>query len=264
MTIYALWGITTTTLYNYTDLLIISTLRYFKSVLHLHILLPTFNSDKLVMSRENSKKFHLRFLQKRGITISATFKTRPKFHAAYTQVWPPTFTTLSDTEAALTHGSIFSFKGSRTTARRLSLWRRWRRRSTHWHWPFSIHIVSSCFYNPFLSNGGSVHHFCVAGDVEESNPLFDSRRQSIEKPFSLFVCSSGMRCRAYLDSFRNSAKYCSTDMFPCLMSWNSQAHCCHCARGKNRSLNSLLNLSQEIGTSGPNSSAIRTFVAFHQ
>jgi hypothetical protein len=30
-----------------------------------------------------------------------------------------------------------------------------------------------------------VHHFGVAGDVEENNPLFDSRGQVAEEPFSL-------------------------------------------------------------------------------
>jgi hypothetical protein len=32
-----------------------------------------------------------------------------------------------------------------------------------------------------------VHHFSVAGDVEESNPLFDSQHQAAEKPFSVVM-----------------------------------------------------------------------------
>jgi hypothetical protein len=62
---------TTTTLYDHADLLIISILRYFsrssevlfnsKFVLYLYILLPIFNSDEIVMSRENSKFFTYAF-----------------------------------------------------------------------------------------------------------------------------------------------------------------------------------------------------------
>jgi hypothetical protein len=57
---------TTIALYNYTDWLTISILRYFSRssdvvfnshvcVVSIYNLLPIFNSDKLVMSRENSK-----------------------------------------------------------------------------------------------------------------------------------------------------------------------------------------------------------------
>jgi hypothetical protein len=108
-----------------------------------------------------------------------------------------------------------------------------------------------------------VHHFCVASDVEESNPLFDLGDKS-SRNLSALVCMSRMRYGAYLDNFKNSDEYCSIDMFPCFMSWNSWAHCYHCARGKNRLLNSFLNICHVIGTPGRNSSTRRTLVDFNQ
>jgi len=63
---------TATALYNYTNSLTISILRYFSRssevsfnsqvcIIFVYNLLPIINSDKLVMSRENSKKFTYAF-----------------------------------------------------------------------------------------------------------------------------------------------------------------------------------------------------------
>jgi hypothetical protein len=65
-------------LYDYDDLLIISILRYFSRssevllnsqvcITFIYILLPTFNSDELVMSRENLKNFNYAFCKSRAL-----------------------------------------------------------------------------------------------------------------------------------------------------------------------------------------------------
>jgi hypothetical protein len=175
-------------------------------------------------------------------------------------MWPPTLVTLRNTVASLAHRSISSPKGSRTTTWRLPLWQRWRRRSSHWHWSLPIYIVSCRFPDSLLSNGGSMPHFEVICDVEESNPLTVLWWQVVTKPFNLCFLS---RCGAYLYNFRNSAEYYSIDMFSSFRSWKSGVLCCRCARGKKRSLNSRLKLFHVIGTPWPNSSVRSIFLAFH-